>query len=40
MKRWRSISQMSILLEKAFPGEVGRPKDDLYQKYLEKLGLL
>ena len=40
MKRWRSISQMSIMLEKAFPGEATRPKDDSYQKYLEKLGLL
>ncbi len=39
MKRFRSTTQISLLLEKSFPGEVARPKDDSYQKYLKKLKL-
>jgi serine/threonine-protein kinase len=39
MKRHRSATQISLALEKAFPIEVARPKDDSYQKYLQKLKL-
>ncbi len=38
-KRFRSTTQISLILEKSFPSEVARPKDDSYQKYLEKLKL-
>jgi serine/threonine protein kinase len=37
MRRFRSTTQISLILEKSFPSEVARPKDDSYQKYLEKL---
>jgi serine/threonine-protein kinase len=37
MKRFRSTTQISLLLEKCFPTEVARPKDDSYQKFLERL---
>jgi eukaryotic-like serine/threonine-protein kinase len=39
MRRFRSTTQISLALEKTFPAEVARPKDDLYEKYLEKLKL-
>jgi len=39
-KRYRSTTQLSLTLEKSFPVEVARPKDDFYQKYLEKLRLV
>jgi len=39
MKRYRSTTQISLALEKAFPAEVARPKDDLYQEYLGRLNL-
>jgi len=39
MRRFRSTTQISLILEKSFPSEVARPKDDSYQKYLEKLKL-
>src|SRR5208337_278965 len=39
-KRFRSTTQISLILEKSFPGEVTRPKNDSYQKYLEKLKLV
>ena len=39
MKRYRSATQISLALEKYFPTEVARPKDDSYQKYLAKLKL-
>ena len=37
MRRFRSTTQISLALEKSFPAEVARPRDDLYEKYLEKL---
>jgi len=40
MRRFRSTTQISLILEKAFPAEVARPKDDSYQQYLEKLNLI
>jgi eukaryotic-like serine/threonine-protein kinase len=40
MKRFRSTTQISLILEKSFHREVARPKDDSYQKYLEKLKLV
>ena len=40
MKRYRSTTQISLALEKSFPTEVARPKDDSYQKYLERLKLV
>ncbi len=39
MRRFRSTTQISLALEKSFPAEVARPKDDLYEKYLERLKL-
>ena len=39
MRRFRSTTQISLALEKSFPAEVARPRDDLYEKYLEKLEL-
>ncbi len=39
-KRWRSTTQISLLIEKSFPNEVARPKDDSYTKYLQKSKLL
>ena len=39
MRRFRSTTQISLALEKTFPAEVARPRDDLYEKYLEKLKL-
>jgi len=40
VKRFRSTTQISLILEKAFPSEVIRPKDDLYRQHLEKLNLI
>lgn len=40
MKRFRSTTQMSLLLEKTFPGALARPKDDTYQQFLKKIKLL
>ncbi|MGA2226540.1 MAG: protein kinase [Syntrophobacteraceae bacterium] len=40
MKRFRSTTQISLILEKSFHGDVARPKDDSYQKYLKKLKLV
>jgi serine/threonine protein kinase len=40
MKRFRSTTQISLILEKAFPAEVARPKDDAYREYLKKLDLI
>ena len=40
MRRYRSTTQISLVLEKAFPAEVTRPKDETYQEYLEKLNLI
>jgi hypothetical protein len=40
VKRFRSTTQISLILEKAFPAEVVRPKDDSYQQYLKKLNLV
>jgi hypothetical protein len=40
VKRFRSTTQISLIMEKAFPAEVARPKDDSYQQYLEKLNLI
>lgn len=40
MKRWRSATQISLQLEKSFPAEVARPKDDSYEKYLQKIKLI
>jgi serine/threonine protein kinase len=40
MKRYRSATQISLALEKSFPTEVARPKDDLYRKYLQRLRLV
>ena len=37
MRRFRSTTQIALLLEKSFPNEIARPKDDSYQRYLEKL---
>ncbi|MHC1726368.1 MAG: protein kinase [Syntrophobacteraceae bacterium] len=39
-KRWRSTTQISLLIEKSFPNEVTRPKDDSYIKYLQKMKLI
>lgn len=39
-KRWRSTTQMSLILEKAYSNAIGRPKDDSYRKYLEKIKLI
>jgi eukaryotic-like serine/threonine-protein kinase len=39
-KRWRSTTQMSLILEKSYSGAIGQPKDDSYQKYLEKIKLI
>ncbi len=39
MRRFRSTTQISLSLEKTFPAEVTRPRDDSYEKYLEKLKL-
>jgi serine/threonine protein kinase len=39
MRRFRSTTQISLALEKCFPAEVARPKDDSYQKYLKSLNL-
>lgn len=40
MKRWRSTTQMSLILEKSYSSAIGQPKDDSYQKYMEKIKLL
>jgi serine/threonine protein kinase len=40
MKRWRSTTQMSLILEKSYSGAIGTPKDDSYAKYLEKIKLI
>ncbi len=40
MKRWRSTTQMSLVLEKAFPDALVHPKDDSYQQFLRKLKLM
>jgi eukaryotic-like serine/threonine-protein kinase len=40
MKRWRSTTQMSLILEKSHMNAVGQPKDDSYRKYLEKIELV
>ncbi|MCE5334932.1 MAG: protein kinase [Desulfobacteraceae bacterium] len=39
-KRWRSTTQMSLLIEKAYPHEVAREKDDSYRNFLRDLKLL
>ncbi len=39
MRRFRSTTQIALVLEKSFPAEVARPKDDSYQKYLDRLKL-
>ncbi len=39
VKRFRSTTQISLILEKAFPAEIARPRDDAYQRYLQKLNL-
>lgn len=39
IKRFRSATQISLALEKSFPTAVSRAGDDLYQKYLDKLGI-
>jgi eukaryotic-like serine/threonine-protein kinase len=39
LKRFRSTTQISLALAKSFPADIARPKDDLYEKYLEKLKL-
>ncbi|SPF39860.1 Serine/threonine protein kinase [Syntrophobacter sp. SbD1] len=39
MRRFRSATQISLILEKSFPTEVARPRDDLYQRFLEKVEL-
>jgi serine/threonine protein kinase len=40
MKRWRSTTQMSLVLEKAFPDALLRERDDSYQKFLGELKLI
>lgn len=40
VKRWRSATQMSLFLEKAFSDAVAPPKNDSYVKYLERLKLI
>jgi serine/threonine-protein kinase len=40
MRRFRSTTQISLALEKSFPLEIARPKDNLYPKYLERLRLI
>ncbi len=39
MRRFRSTTQISLALERSFPAEVTRPRDDSYEKHLEKLKL-
>ena len=39
MRRFRSTTQISLELEKSFPTALSRAGDDLYQKYLNKLGI-
>jgi serine/threonine-protein kinase len=39
MKRFRSTTQISLALEKAFPAPLSRAGDELYRKYLTKLGI-
>lgn len=39
MKRFRSTTQISLALEKAFPAPLSRAGDELYRKYLNKLGI-
>lgn len=40
MRRWRSTTQISLLLEKAYPNEVAREKDDSYKTFLQSLKLI
>jgi serine/threonine protein kinase len=40
LRRFRSTTQISLILEKAFLAEVSRPRDDSYRQYLEKLNLI
>lgn len=40
MKRFRSTTQISLILEKSFSEALARPKDDSYQRFLQKLKLL
>ncbi len=39
IRRFRSSTQISLILEKSFPAEVARPRDDSYQRYLRKLNI-
>ncbi|MFZ2446730.1 MAG: protein kinase [Syntrophobacteraceae bacterium] len=39
-KRFRSTTQMSLIIEKSFPDALARPKDDSYPKFLQKLKLI
>ncbi len=39
-KRYRSTTQMSLLIEKAFSDAISRPKDNAYQEFLAKLNLI
>ncbi len=39
-KRYRSTTQMSLLIEKAFSEAIGRPKDNSYVDFLAKLKLI
>lgn len=40
MKRFRSTTQISLILEKSFSEALDRPKDDSYQRILQKLNLI
>lgn len=40
IKRYRSTTQMSLLIEKAYPDALARPKDDSYQVFLQRLKLI
>jgi serine/threonine-protein kinase len=40
LKRFRSTTQISLIMEKACPAAVARPKDDSYLQYLEDLKLI
>lgn len=40
VRRFRSTTQISLILEKAFPSEISRPKDEAYLDYLEELELV
>jgi len=40
VRRFRSTTQISLIMEKAYPAEVARPKDDSYRQYLKNLKLI